>query len=236
MKKRAKLSACSWLLALLLPACSTVEVQEPQNSVASLEPDESVTVLLSYHSKSYQEPQYSRNRTWNTTGDAHAAENSISNCVTKAVHQANPSVKVIPPDEFRHVAFPDLEFEEAPHSVESLTLLLNNPTFLNRIAPLKLRYLVIVGSTETEVASTWGSRIAAGIVWDKSSHLTGVILDIKEARALTAELATTASGKSWAAIALPVFVLGFPALSSSAACDSFGKVVAKAIVKGVDKP
>ena len=85
MKKHAKLAAYSWLLAFLLPACSTIEVQESQNSLAGLEPDEAVTVVLNYYSASYQEPQYG-NRVFDTTGDAHAMEKSINDCVTKAVY------------------------------------------------------------------------------------------------------------------------------------------------------
>ena len=170
-------------------------------------------------------------------------ENSINKCVTKAVHQANPSDKVIPPDEFRRVVFPDLEFSEAPHSVESFKLLLDDPTFLDRIAPLGLRYLVIASSTNREDKNTWGHCSAGymslaclgGVVWDKSSQIAGVILDLKQARTLPAELSATASGKSEFGFFI-IVPYAFRADTRSAACDVFGKAVAKAIVSGGAKP
>ena len=221
MKKHTNLAAYPWLLALLLPACSTVEVQEPQNALAALEPGEAVTVVLNSYFGS---------------DETYSAEDSISKCVTKAVHKANPLVKVIPPDEFRRVAFPDLELNEMPHSVESFKLLLDNPSFLDRIAPMGLRYLVIAGSTNNEVSRREClPPFLCGHGWYKSSRLAGIILDVKQARTLPAELSATASGKSWFYL-IVILPLGFRADPGSAACDGFGKAVAKAIVSGGAKP
>jgi len=74
-----------------------------------------------------------------------AKENKFVGCIARAIHEAHPTVRFIPSDEFRRTAFPDLTPKAA-----SLTLLglggplLKESAFRDRIAPLGVRYVITV--------------------------------------------------------------------------------------------
>ncbi len=80
-----------------------------------------------------------------------AKENKFVACIARAIHEAHPTVRFIPSDEFRRTAFPDLTPEEASLELSGqIEPLLKESTFRDRIAPLGVRSVITVwGSTHT---------------------------------------------------------------------------------------
>ncbi len=73
----------------------------------------------------------------------------VVGCITEAIHEKHPTVRVVPPDEFRRTAFPDLTPEEVSSELLDIASLVEQPEFQERIAPLGIRYLILA----------WGVRI-----------------------------------------------------------------------------
>ena len=72
-------------------------------------------------------------------------------CLSKSLRQVQPDLRIVPPDEFRRVAFPDERGDRIPFTSpipEAQRQLLSAPDFRDRVAPLNLRYLVSIGKTE----------------------------------------------------------------------------------------
>ena len=72
-------------------------------------------------------------------------------CLSKSLQQVQPDLRIVPPDEFRRVAFPDERGDRIPFTSpipEAQRQLLSAPDFRDRVAPLNLRYLVSIGKTE----------------------------------------------------------------------------------------
>ncbi|MBI2876418.1 MAG: hypothetical protein HYY20_06015 [Candidatus Tectomicrobia bacterium] len=221
-KKTGGLTLCLLAITSLWVGCTTVQVRESREASTGAEPGEAVTVIF-----------------YSTSGsEARSAEKKLGGCIARAIRKAHPFVQMVPADEFRRTAFPDLDSEAVPRSPESLTLLLNSPVFLERIAPLRLRYLVLVGGITTEQhykqdSPIWcgGGMGAAGClgvaIWDKNSRAGAFILDIKRA-SVAGEVRVTASGHPWIA-ALLIYPIGLPAFTESRACGELGEAVAKFI-------
>ena len=178
---------------------------------ASIGQDEALAIVVSY--------------------GARDLERDAVRCIGEAVAKAYPSVRIVSPDEFRRAAFPDLPAETAPYSSEYLLLILNDARFLQRIAPLRLRYLISVSAaTEQSVVGAGAGGAAGLIVWDRRTHFTAAVLDIKQAQP-TGELRGSASGSPWVFIIGGV-PLGVPSMTESQACEELGKSVTRFLGSG----
>jgi len=200
------LTAGLLVTALQFTACITAEVREVRSNPPSIGQDEALAIVVSY--------------------EARDLESAAVRCISEAVTKAYPSVRIVLPDEFRRVAFPDLPPEGSPYSSEYLALLLNDPRFLERIAPLRLRYLFSVsGVTEQGVVGAGAGGPVGLIVWDRSTRLTASVLDLKQAQP-AGDLQASVSGNPWVLIVggLP---LGIPSMTESQACEDLGKSVTK---------
>ncbi len=74
---------------------------------------------------------------------------SLAECVRRSILSQRPGLRVLSPEEFSRVAYPDLDVSEVPKQPEYISLLLEDAEFRARIAPLRLRYLVVVGGLST---------------------------------------------------------------------------------------
>ncbi len=69
-----------------------------------------------------------------------AKERKFAGCITRAFHEAHPTVRIVPPEEF-HQVMPAFSRHQ---------LGLDDPAFREQIAPLGIRYLILMyGSTGT---------------------------------------------------------------------------------------
>src|SRR5262249_12115862 len=121
------LLAMTWLWA----GCTTAQVQTTKQIPTPIETREPVAIVVS--------PE-----TTDLTSDA-------VGCISKALKERFPNLRIVLPDEFHKVAFPNVALELAPRASIYLPLLLNDPAFRARIAPLGLRYLISVqGKTDQQ--------------------------------------------------------------------------------------
>ncbi len=173
-------------------------------------------------------------------------ESEIIGCISEAVRKAHPALRIVSPDEFRRVVFPDLPPEGAPNELEYLVMLLEHPTFKGRVTSLSIRYLIFVsGATEEQLLTGRGQFMGVpgpGVIlgaeqsWLRNSQFAASILDLKHHRT-AGKVGATASGVAeldmmiilFPPIPIPIPVFGKPAPTESTACEELGDAVAKFI-------
>ncbi len=214
------------MLALAMTGCSATGAKRasrgPEGQAVTLSGDESVTALLNYFGL-----------------EGRAIEGELVGCIRDGIRRARPELRVVLPDEFRRLAFPDLAPEAAPRSAQYLGMLLDNASFRERIAPLNLHYLIAIGG-ETRVKQ-WGGAIAGSApapagaflfgawVWDRDTRLVASILDLKQSGSAV-EISATAQGRAWLVLVegLP---LGAPAFTEANACARLGDKLSQFLVE-----
>ena len=162
-------------------------------------------------------------------------EVGLSQCLQQALKEGGQAVKLIPPDEFRRVVFPDLDFTFGPPSAETLGSLLEVPHFRQKTDSLQLRYLIAVREATTSgyepLVTGWGAMGGAfwiiGATHRKSTNLTARITDMKNPSE-TGEVSITAgsSGFYGVFVILPIIV---PAMTESTACTRLGREIVQFI-------
>ncbi len=103
-----------------------------------IESHDLVTVVLDEHSGRFSLPE----------GEPEGEK--VVGCITEAIHEKHPTVRVGPPDEFRRTAFPDLTPEEVSSELLAIAWLVEQPEFQERISPLGIRYLILAWGVPTE--------------------------------------------------------------------------------------
>ena len=202
------------LLALAFPwmGCTTAQVQIPTR----IEAREPIAIVVS--------PE-----TTDLTSDA-------VGCISKALKEGFPNLRIIFPDEFHKTAFPDVALELAPRALIYLPLLLNDPAFRARIDPPGLRYLISVqGKTDQHAKPFVGAvggggfgMTVLGAGFDRKSNLTASILDLQQGQ--SGEVKALAEGKPWFAcigVLIMCAPIGALAFTEAKACDEIGTGVAK---------
>ena len=164
-------------LSTLLSACTTGAVTQSREAPTGLGTGEAIAFLF--------ERQFSLEA-------QRVEESEIIGCISEAVHKAHPTLRIVLPDEFRRTAFPDLAPEAAPNTPEYIALLLNHPTFKERVASLGVRYLIsIVGPRRRRPVGSGicrmdrrpgGAVLVIAGVWDRKSSLTASVLDLQRGR------------------------------------------------------
>jgi len=211
---------CLFAAALLWTGCTTAQVQAVRHTATHIEPKEAIAIVFS--------------RDFSLDGRP-IDEKEIVTCISDEMRKAHPSLRIVLPNEFRHTAFPDLAPEAAPNTPESLALLLDHAAFRDRIASLRIRYLVSVqGRTDSkydggvECGGGPGGAACIGLLsWDRKSNLTASILDLKQVRA-AGELKVLASGRPWFFFVFPSpLMIGAPAFTESKACGELGQALGK---------
>ncbi|GAB3625899.1 hypothetical protein PTE30175_01103 [Pandoraea terrae] len=170
-------------------------------------------------------------------------ESAIADCIERAVAARYPHVAITRPDDFYRLAFPALTSEEAPRSLESLTILLQDAAFRERLSAAGFGYLIVAGGTtehrerEGSVnlfvlqggygggrAWFWGTA-----VWDNTSKLTAYVIDLK--RQVT-DSEVTAAAKDNSSFGIYLYLpVGKPSMAQIDACRQLGTAVAQALAK-----
>jgi hypothetical protein len=212
-----------WLLCVtaLTAGCTTVEVGQTRKAATGIAAGEGITLMLDYRGGSLEK--------------AHEEEDAIGACLTEALQEKGVQARFIYPDTFRSTAFPGMDIDAAPRRVESILLLLGTPEFRARIAPLGLRYLVLIGEdarssyvgtvdNESARLGLYLGTFVMGKAYDRA--LTANIVDLGHS-ALAGQVAVHGKGASAYGIALFIIPVIVPSTVESRACKEFGHKIAE---------
>jgi len=169
-------------------------------------------------------------------------ESPVMGCVQSALADVQADIRIIPSHEFRKLAFPDLTVDQIPSGYFAWQRLLREPAFLQKIAPLDLRYVLAVDTeqgrrlTEVEWSAATsmlrGSGPSLSASWDNEVLLETIVVDAKNRR-IAGVVHAYAAGKSGAGLSLMTspfpFLLphGMPSFPFGVACRGLGEKLAK---------
>ncbi|MFQ5802956.1 MAG: hypothetical protein ACE5JQ_08695, partial [Candidatus Methylomirabilales bacterium] len=143
----------------------------------------------------------------------------VLECIEEILEEHHPTVRVIAPDKFLEIAFPDLTADDSLPVVLSWEHMARDPRFQERIAPLGLRYLITVFVEEGK-----GNTVFAGpdpgvyppppvfmAGWDTWASMHAKVVDLMHARD-AGEVQAEATGRSAAGIIciIPFYIPSFP--------------------------
>ena len=107
-----------------------------------------------------------------------------ASCIHDSLRQVQPTLRVVSPGDFRSAALPPRASDEVTFAYpmsESQQKLLSSQDFRDRIAPLRLRYLVMVGEkemvTRRDEAAGQGGLMSR---WWTRLTLTASVIDLKD--------------------------------------------------------
>ena len=233
MSTRALLLGCAMLLATLTGCGSTPRIDAERQAPTGIEPGEAVTIILGTH----QECKDHVNGGCPASSLAESSEKEFESCLSAAIESATPDFTIVPAATFRSTALPGAAFEHFPRTAEALAAAAKDEDFRRRVAPLKLRYAVVL----TVITRESGRRTTHGGsqgVWEvgrqsvRSTSMTAEILDLREARISGALRANSQGAAGWTVpvvLFVPLPPIPYSAVTETKACDSLGKPVANFI-------
>lgn len=215
-----KQTAAFALTALLAAGCTTLQAHETLEAPGDLAQGQAVTVLFS---------------------DLHPPEgddDTIAKCVRRALHRTSPTLRMIPPQEFRDALFPWFEPGTAPGTPEQLALLLEKPLLQDAITRLGVRYVISVRGSSTHGDSKgaifcgagYGGGGCLGFAWvDRESTMSAVVWDLEQPLS-SGTVDITVSGT----IYVPAFILPIPipVFTETRACTEIAQRLAQFLGSG----
>jgi hypothetical protein len=133
-------------------------------------------------------------------------------CIGKSLHELQPDLRIIEPDQFRRAAFagePDDRVSFAYPVAEAQQQLLSTDGFRDRIAPLHLRYLVSIGETTAGGSKSSSPPCGGGgcfFNWSQSQTVTASAFDLKDGREVGRIVVDVTGGRTLALVGpIPVF-------------------------------
>lgn len=207
--------------------CTTAWIQAARLAPTGLSPDDAIAIVLT--------PSL-------VDGDLPGLENQVTACIRDALDQKYPELRIVPSDEFRKLAFSDLSPEKSLASYFSWGGLVNNPAFYGRIAPLGLRYVIVVDSEQRTRLTDfeWTGPVGGPSLywsWERSILIQAVVVDARH-RHVAGSVQAYASGKSGAGLMLITFPMPLPipygttSFPLSVACQGLGEGLAKFLAAG----
>lgn len=142
-----------------------------------LENDEAVSVVLEKYFECVEMDC--------TDSKTQAKEQDIYNLIAQKIGKIKPNINMVPFDKFRSIAFPGQAFNDSKITPDSIIRLLNDAAFLNRISPLRLRYLIILELHASKGVVGTGVELSQFPVWGivrsskKNVTVTATIVDVK---------------------------------------------------------
>ena len=211
-----------WLIVILLTlsvlgvGCTKSYMNHTRLAPTDLAPEDAITVIQVQSGE--QE-------------DSDEVEGKVLRCIKNTLWDTYRTVRVIPPDEFRRVAFPDMTPAQILSSDTSgeWDQLTKDPTLAGRIAPLGIRYLITVsGQTTTQNwkfdAASSGYGGAWWMTWDRHSALHATIIDLKQGREAGTVDASVLGHGTWVYPPVPLI---FPVATEGPACIRLAEEVIK---------
>jgi len=214
------------IIGLAGGGCTTAWVQERRLAPTGLAPQDAVAIILTAPVKDEQLSELER---------------PVTGCVQSALAQVEADIRIVSGQEFRKLAFPDLTANQIPSGYFAWQRLLREPAFIQKIAPLDLRYVLAVDAEQgrrlTEVEWNAATSMVGGpgpsltASWDNEVLLETIVVDAKHRRVAGAVHAY-AKGNSGAGVSLVTFPVpfllphGMPSFPFGVACSGLGEKLA----------
>jgi hypothetical protein len=210
-----------WVILLFLSlvslwgGCTTSQVQFARQTETAIEARETVAILISTESP---------------------LENDAVTCISDALRNARPGVRVITPDEFRrnifYYGYPDNDDERRKY----FTLLANEPVLRERMTEMRLHYVISIhGGTEQSgepliggAGGGGGAITWFGMLWDRKSRLEASVYDLKQV-VEAGTIRALAEGRPWfLCVGVGPFCvpMGAATFTESKSCAGLGAAVA----------
>lgn len=201
----------SLLILLCISACTTVLPQTEFYGNGKLMPGDTVVLLSNLKSTRYFD------------------DNDVDKCIGSAMRQASPELILLPAKKFRDNLYPYFMPSTTPNSLEGYKKILDKEEVQQRIAPLRIRYLVMLVKNDT--VTDWHGGIICGggyggggclglSWWNRKSDFSFLIWDLKHMHRLGKVGAKSAGTGLMPAFGLPI-PLYVPA-TESAVCKNIG--------------
>lgn len=216
-----------FIISLAGGGCTTAWVQEHRLAPTGLAPRDAIAIILTAPVK-----------------EEHLSEleSPVTGCVQSTLAQVQPDIRIIPGLEFRKLAFPNLTVDQIPSGYFAWQRLLREPAFLQKIAPLGLRYVLAVDTEQgrrlTEVEWNAATSMLGGpgpslsASWENEVLLETIVVDARHRR-IAGAVHAYAKGNSGAGVSLVTlpfpFLLphGMPSFPFGVACRGLGEALAK---------
>ena len=232
-------------LALLAGGCSAPTkalITQTRETPTGIGPGEGISVILTRYAERDECKDPQKEDCW-AHSESEDTEKRFDRCLIRSMAQQKPTWPFVPGSEFRRLAFPGATFLDSPRSAESVMPLLDDPELQRRIAPLSVRYLVLLDVSTSALnrrKTVSGASVAWTIKesWARASRLSAVVLDIQRA-SRSGEISSDAS--AGAGVVVPFFVImplppvWWSPATESWACADLGKAVAE-FITGVSRP
>ncbi len=163
-------------------------------------------------------------------------ETGLADCLISELADRQNQYDLLPAATFKRAAFPNLSADLAPNSPEYVKLALTHPDVQERLQALRVKYIIYIAGT-TEVTHDWGEIICdvtiggpacVGIVvFDQTSELSAMIMDIQASGSITNVMATS-EGKPWLVV-LGILPIWNQAPTRRAACQDLANKVIDAM-------
>ena len=228
------------LLTLLVSGCSATKkavVNQTREAPTGIESDEGISVLLARYAEG-DECKDLNSEDCGVHFESEDTEKRFDRCLIRSMAKENPPpLRVVPGSEFRRLAFPGTAFVDSPRRPESVITLLGDSEFQRRIAPLSVRYLVLLDVSTSALGrrQTADGQLLLWVMkesWARTSRLTAVVLDIKGA-SRSGEIIADASGAAGVlvpfVVLMPLPPIWWSPATESWACAELGKAVAEFI-------
>ena len=218
------------LVTLLLIGCAVTTCHVIPQNPTGIEPNEAVSFVLNKYvdDKLSKKPLSSESK-WKET--------YYESCLQRAMREKMPDIRIVTATEFRDLAFPNRSFIDTPRSPQSLIPYFKSAQFKERIAPLRIRYLIIFDiedstygrHTEVAIGYDFPPLWAIGQEWQRSVQIEAVVFDIKEGWE-SGQVTSSSTGKSGYAVpvclCIPLFPIPYSPAQGSRACHELGKTLA----------
>ncbi len=222
---RNRVAIALLVLSLAGSGCTTAWVVERRLAPTGLAPQDAIAVILL---SPLGEDQRSK------------LENQVNGCIRDGLAQTHSDLRFVSPDELRKLASADPAAKEIPPAAFSWQSLLSDPGFNSRIAPLGLRYLIVVNAEEKTRLTDFKWSAASSLLgapllewsWENSTLIEAIVVDARNRR-LAGGVQAYAAGKSGAGVKLVFLPIplpipyGTPSFPWSAACQGLGEGLAR---------
>lgn len=212
------------LLGLLFLGCSSTVLYQ-RSAASAMNPQDGVSVVFSPAPAVPSNASLERDIVW---------------YVSNALQTEFPTLRIVSGEEFLRTAFPGLTGDAAALSGESLRASLQSRDLRDRVLPLAVHYLIVVGGGTVQGQRSGGGYCGAWYhgagcfgfwAWRRQSSFSATVYDLRAAVSV-GSVHVTVTGRPWVTV-IAIVPIGLPAFTESWAGGKLGAGVVN-LLRGTD--